>query len=53
MSGKGYQAMQSKIPVFNEIMNALKSADVKMVGVYGMGGEGKTTLMKEVSPNKP
>ncbi|XP_034886741.1 probable disease resistance protein At4g27220 [Populus alba] len=30
-------------------MNALKAADVKIVGVYGMGGEGKTTLVKEVS----
>ena len=30
-------------------MNALKAADVKIGGVYGMGGEGKTTLVKEVS----
>jgi hypothetical protein len=27
MSGKGYQAMQSRIPVFNEIMNALKAGE--------------------------
>ncbi|XP_027342057.1 disease resistance protein At4g27190-like [Abrus precatorius] len=32
----------------NQILNALKDDEVRMIGVYGMGGIGKTALVKEV-----
>ncbi|XVF18504.1 hypothetical protein REPUB_Repub11eG0027700 [Reevesia pubescens] len=32
----------------NEIMGALKDEKVNMIGVWGMGGVGKTTLVKQV-----
>ncbi|KAK9218750.1 hypothetical protein WN943_007387 [Citrus x changshan-huyou] len=34
---------------FNDILNALKSPDVNMLGIYGMGGIRKTTPAKEVA----
>ncbi|GKV49704.1 hypothetical protein SLEP1_g56439 [Rubroshorea leprosula] len=39
---------KSRNKVLGEIMNALQSPTVDMVGVYGMPGVGKTTLVKEV-----
>jgi hypothetical protein len=41
--------MPARIPIFTEIMNALRLADVNMVRVHGMGGMGKNTLVKEVA----
>eukprot|EP00258_Populus_trichocarpa_P032480 XP_024448499.1 putative disease resistance protein At3g15700 [Populus trichocarpa] len=34
---------------FPKIMKALKNDNVNMIGLYGMGGVGKTTLVKEVA----
>ncbi|XP_011007552.1 PREDICTED: uncharacterized protein LOC105113187 isoform X2 [Populus euphratica] len=49
ISFRSYDAMPSRTPVLKEIMNALTTADVNMVGVYGMGGMGKTVLVKEAA----
>ncbi|KAI5587672.1 hypothetical protein BDE02_05G049700 [Populus trichocarpa] len=46
---RSYDAMPSRTPVLKEIMNALTTADVNMVGVYGMRGMGKTVLVKEAA----
>ncbi|KAL5743206.1 hypothetical protein ACOSP7_029938 [Xanthoceras sorbifolium] len=45
---RGYDDFDSRKPIFNDLMEALKEADVNFIGVYGMGGVGKTTLVKRV-----
>ncbi|MBA0865060.1 hypothetical protein Goshw_008550, partial [Gossypium schwendimanii] len=40
---------KSSSATFNEIIEALKDCKVKKIGVWGMGGVGKTTLVKEVN----
>ena len=46
VSAQGCQVMPARIPIFTEIMNALRLADANMVRVHGMG---KNTLVKEVA----
>ncbi|KAK2368435.1 putative disease resistance protein [Trifolium repens] len=47
--GRGYEALDSRTSMMNEIMMDLKNPDIFIVGVYGMGGVGKTTLVKELA----
>ncbi|KAJ6918600.1 disease resistance protein [Populus alba x Populus x berolinensis] len=49
ISFRSHDVMPSRTPVLKEIMNALTTADVNMVGVYGMRGMGKTVLVKEAA----
>ncbi|KAJ4967429.1 hypothetical protein NE237_019278 [Protea cynaroides] len=44
-----FQVYDSTKLVMDQIMDALKREDVNMVGVYGLGGVGKTTLMKQIA----
>ncbi|KAJ1434236.1 P-loop containing nucleoside triphosphate hydrolase [Sesbania bispinosa] len=44
--GRGYEALDSRTSMLNEIMQASKDTNLYIIGVYGMGGVGKTTLVK-------
>ncbi|KAM5553520.1 disease resistance protein [Rosa sericea] len=47
---KDYEAFSSRTSVVNQIMDVLRNShDIDRIGVYGFGGVGKTTLVKEVS----
>ncbi|PRQ37039.1 putative P-loop containing nucleoside triphosphate hydrolase, leucine-rich repeat domain, L [Rosa chinensis] len=45
---KDYQVFDSTTSVAKEIMNELRQSDTDIIGVYGIGGVGKTTLATEV-----
>ncbi|TYI62759.1 hypothetical protein E1A91_D10G270100v1 [Gossypium mustelinum] len=47
--GKGYEEFESRTSILNGIMEALKDDSVSVVGVHGMGGIGKTILVKEIA----
>ncbi|TYG47943.1 hypothetical protein ES288_D11G383100v1 [Gossypium darwinii] len=45
---KDFDDFDSRKLVFNKIMEAVKDPNLNIIGVYGMPGVGKTTLVKEV-----
>ncbi|THG00532.1 disease resistance protein At4g27190-like [Camellia sinensis] len=47
-SSTNYVNFESREFVFNNIMAALQNSNVKMIGVYGTGGVGKTTMVEEI-----
>ncbi|KAL7250273.1 hypothetical protein ACSBR1_012303 [Camellia fascicularis] len=47
-SSANYGNFESRELVFNNIMAALQDSNVKMIGVYGTGGVGKTTMVEEI-----
>ncbi|KAJ0034889.1 hypothetical protein Pint_26095 [Pistacia integerrima] len=46
---KDYETFESRMSIFNDIYNALRNDDINIIGVYGMAGIGKTTLVKQVA----
>ncbi|KAH7853523.1 hypothetical protein Vadar_003559 [Vaccinium darrowii] len=47
-SDENFVNFDSRTPIFDDIVDALKDSSVNMVGVHGSGGVGKTTLVMEV-----
>ncbi|XP_011009057.1 PREDICTED: probable disease resistance protein At4g27220 isoform X2 [Populus euphratica] len=48
LPSKEFTPSESSEEAFKQIMKALKDDNVNMIGLHGMGGVGKTTLVKEV-----
>ncbi|KAK7257093.1 hypothetical protein RIF29_30819 [Crotalaria pallida] len=46
---RGYNALDSRASILSEILNALKDPNIYKIGLYGMGGVGKSTLVKELA----
>ena len=49
VGNKGYEEFESRNQTLANVVEALKDPSVGMVGVWGMGGVGKTMLAKEVA----
>ncbi|OMO99067.1 Disease resistance protein, partial [Corchorus olitorius] len=45
---KDFEVFESRQKLFNDILKALEDATISMIGVHGMGGVGKSTLLEEV-----
>ncbi|KAM5584117.1 hypothetical protein ABKV19_003804 [Rosa sericea] len=48
MSTGDFKAFEATKQAMNKVMNALNDDEVTVAGVYGMGGVGKTTMVKHV-----
>ncbi|KAA8516929.1 hypothetical protein F0562_017253 [Nyssa sinensis] len=45
----GFKGFESRISITEDVLRALKDDTISMIGIWGMGGVGKTTMVKEVA----
>ena len=43
------EALESRMLVLNQVMEALREENINKIGVWGLGGVGKSTLVKQVA----
>ncbi|KAJ7950404.1 Disease resistance protein [Quillaja saponaria] len=48
-ASRGFTTFKSRMSIVEVIMEALMDPSVNMIGVYGLGGVGKTALVKEIA----
>ncbi|KAI9076433.1 hypothetical protein K1719_041580 [Acacia pycnantha] len=49
---EGNEGIDSRVPIMNQILEELRNPGVNMIGLWGLGGVGKTTIAKEVAKNQ-